>query len=140
MRPQYLSSRATAVPLPKTSLTPKSDYLQGVAAPDASNRLAMAFADCQQIILRRNHLLVKGLQVNITLRPEHQNLTICAMRPIAQIRPHRWGREVFEAPGVEPVFQAKAMDVLQSFTASQLLPLGAPIRQGSRESQVRRQY
>jgi hypothetical protein len=25
------------------------DYLQGVAAPDASNRLAMVFADRQQI-------------------------------------------------------------------------------------------
>jgi hypothetical protein len=28
----------------------------------------------------------------------------------------------FEAPGVEPVFPAKAIDVLQLFTASQLLP------------------
>jgi hypothetical protein len=49
------------------------------------------------------------------------------------------GWKVFEAPGVEPVFQAKAIGVLQWFTASQLLPSGAPIRQGSRESQARRQ-
>jgi hypothetical protein len=46
----------------------------------------------------------------------------------------------FEAPGIEPVFQAKAIGVLQSFTASQLPPLTAPIRRGSRESQARWQY
>jgi hypothetical protein len=31
-------------------------------------------------------------------------------------------RKVFEDPGVEPVFREKAIGVLQSFTASQLLP------------------
>jgi hypothetical protein len=39
----------------------------------------------------------------------------------SEIQPAR-GWEVFEAPGVEPVFPAKAIGVLQSFTASQLLP------------------
>jgi hypothetical protein len=57
---------------------------------------------------------------------------------VIEIRPHPWGWKVFEAPGVEPVFQAKAIGVLQ-FTASQLLPSGATIRRGSRESQARRQ-
>jgi hypothetical protein len=32
------------------------------------------------------------------------------------------GWKVFEGPGVEPVFREKAIGVLQSFTASQLLP------------------
>jgi hypothetical protein len=41
---------------------------------------------------------------------------------VIEIKPHRWGWKVFEAPGVEPVFPEKAMGVLQSFTASQLLP------------------
>jgi hypothetical protein len=42
---------------------------------------------------------------------------------VIEIKPHRWGWSIFEAPGVEPVlFQAKAIGVLQSFTASQLLP------------------
>jgi hypothetical protein len=41
---------------------------------------------------------------------------------VIEIRPHRWGWKVFEAPGVEPVFREKAIGVLQSFTASQLLP------------------
>jgi hypothetical protein len=57
---------------------------------------------------------------------------------VIEIKPHRWGWKVFEAPGVEPVFQEKAIDVLQSFTVSQLLPLDAPIRRGCRENQVRR--
>jgi hypothetical protein len=59
---------------------------------------------------------------------------------VIEIKPHRWGWKVFEDPGVEPVFAAKAIGVLQLFTASQLRPLGAPIRRGSRESQARRQY
>jgi hypothetical protein len=42
---------------------------------------------------------------------------------VIEVKPHAWGWKVFEAPGVEPVF-----------TASQLLPSGAPIRRGSRES------
>ena len=50
------------------------------------------------------------------------------------------GWEVLDASGVEPVFQVKAIGMLQSFTASQLLPSGAPIRRGCRESQARRQY
>jgi hypothetical protein len=41
---------------------------------------------------------------------------------VIEVKPHAWGWKVFEAPGVEPVFQAKAIGVLQSFTASQLLP------------------
>jgi hypothetical protein len=41
---------------------------------------------------------------------------------LIEIRPHRRGWKAFEGPGVEPVFPAKAIDVLQSFTASQLLP------------------
>jgi hypothetical protein len=35
----------------------------------------------------------------------------------SEIQP-AWGWKVFEAPDVEPVFQAKAIGVLQSFTAS----------------------
>jgi hypothetical protein len=34
----------------------------------------------------------------------------------------RLGLEGFESPGVEPVFSAKAIAVLQSFTVSQPLP------------------
>jgi hypothetical protein len=41
---------------------------------------------------------------------------------VIEIRPHPWGWEVFEAPDAEPVFLVKAIGVLQSFTASQLLP------------------
>jgi hypothetical protein len=41
---------------------------------------------------------------------------------LIEIKPHRWGWKVFEAPGVEPVFAGTTIDVLQSFTASQLLP------------------
>jgi hypothetical protein len=41
---------------------------------------------------------------------------------VIEIKPHRWGWKVFEAPGVEPVFPTKAIGVLQSFTASQQLP------------------
>jgi hypothetical protein len=41
---------------------------------------------------------------------------------LIEIRPHPGSWKVFEAPGVEPVFQAKAIGALQSFTASQLLP------------------
>jgi hypothetical protein len=41
---------------------------------------------------------------------------------VIEINPHRWGWRVFEVPGVEPVFRGKAIGVLQSFTASQLLP------------------
>ena len=41
---------------------------------------------------------------------------------VIEIKPHSWGWKVLEAPGVEPVFHAKAIGVLQSFTASQLLP------------------
>ena len=59
---------------------------------------------------------------------------------IIEIRPHAWGWNVFEAPGIEPVFRETAIGVLKSFTASQLLPSGASIRRGSRESQARRQY
>jgi hypothetical protein len=42
--------------------------------------------------------------------------------------------------GVEPVFSENAIGLLQSFTVSQLLPLGVPIRRDRRESQGRRQY
>jgi hypothetical protein len=41
---------------------------------------------------------------------------------VIEIKLHPWGWKVFEAPGVEPVFQAKAIGMLQSFTVSQLLP------------------
>jgi hypothetical protein len=30
---------------------------------------------------------------------------------IVEIRPHRWGWKVFEAPGVEPVFGTKAQAI-----------------------------
>jgi hypothetical protein len=41
---------------------------------------------------------------------------------VIEVKPHRWGWKVFEDPGIEPVFPAKAIAVLPSFTASQLLP------------------
>jgi hypothetical protein len=58
---------------------------------------------------------------------------------LIEIKPHRWGWKVFEDPGIEPVFPVKATGVLQSFAASQLLPSGAPIRRGCRQSQARTQ-
>jgi uncharacterized protein DUF2188 len=35
---------------------------------------------------------------------------------VIEIRPHRWGRKAFEAPGVEPVFpnQDQAIDYAQT--------------------------
>jgi len=42
-----------------------------------------------------------------------KSLTMRCSEPLAgtmtliEVRPHRWGWKVFEAPGVEPVFQAK---------------------------------
>jgi hypothetical protein len=35
----------------------------------------------------------------------------CARMTIVEIRPHRWGWKVFEAPGVEPVFGTKAQAI-----------------------------
>jgi hypothetical protein len=51
-----------------------------------------------------------------------ESQSLAAAMTLIEIRPHARSWKVFEARGVEPVFQAKAIGVLQSFTASELLP------------------
>ena len=55
-------------------------------------------------------------------------------------RPGTGNKDYQISKTAEVILVVHSLGVLQSFTAAQLLPSGAPIRRGSRESRVRRQY